>query len=291
MDIKELKYKIEKGILDDSFMVWVATEDNIVVDQYIKAIKENKHLEIKFIDNLTEIPDESFITDSNLYILKTKKWTSEDKHDNCIVICEETKISDAIKFPAVEAWQVIDYVAWLVPGIPDNFLEALIKQYTTNLARFISDMQKLSIFDEASQLHMLEKTIQDGCYDDLSDATVFDLSTALIKKDVQKVSEVLKVKPYIDLTPMHFWTIITNNFKNIIRLQLDPSANAQSLGISDKQAWVIRKYNCGFYSKEQLIKIYKMLCSIENKFKFEELDVDNIIDYIICKVLEVTYLC
>lgn len=291
MDIKELKDKIEKGTLDDSFMVWVATEDNIVVDQYIKAIKENKHLEIKFIDNLNEIPDESFITDPNLYILKTKKWASEDTHDNCIVICEETKNSGAIKFPVIEAWQVIDYVAGLVPGIPDNFLETLIKQYTTNYARFITDMQKLSIFSEDSQLHMLEKTIQDGCYNELSEATVFDLVTALVKKDTQKVAEVLKVKSYIDLTPMHFWTIMTNNFKNIIRLQLDPSANAQSLGISDKQAWVIRKYNCGFYSKEQLIKIYKMLCSIENKFKFEELDVDNIIDYIVCKVLEVTYLC
>ena len=291
MDIKELKYKIEKGTLDDSFMVWIATEDNIVVDQYIKAIKESKHLETKFIDNLNEIPDESFIVDPNLYILKTKKWASEDKHDNCIVICEEAKSPEAIKFPNIESWQVIDYVAYLVPGIPDNFLETLIKQYTSNYARFISDMQKLSIFSEDEQLRMLEKTIQDGCYDELSSVTVFDLTTALIKKDMQKVTEVLKVKPYIDLTPMHFWTIITNNFKNIVRLQLDPSASAQSLGISDKQAWVIKKYNCGFYSKEQLIKIYKMLCSIENKFKFGELDVDNIIDYIVCKVLEVTYLC
>ena len=55
MDIKELKYKIEKGTLDDSFMVWVATEDNIVVDQYIKAIKESKHLETKYIDNSDSI--------------------------------------------------------------------------------------------------------------------------------------------------------------------------------------------------------------------------------------------
>lgn len=291
MEVKDLKYQIEHSTLDNSFMVWVASEDNIVVDQYIKAIKTNKHLVVKFIDNLNEIPDESFIVDPNLYILKTKKWVSEDSHDNCIVICEETKNTDAIRFPNIESWQVIDYVAGLAPGIPDSFLEALIKQYTTNYARFISDITKISIFDEQEQLQVLETTIKEGCYDDLSETTVFDLSTALIKKDTKKVNEVLKVKSYIDLTPMHFWTIITNNFKNIIRLQLDPSANAQSLGISDKQAWVIRKYNCGFYSKEQLIKIYKMLCSIENKFKFEGLEVDDIIDYIVCKILEVNYLC
>lgn len=207
------------------------------------------------------------------------------------MICEESKNKDAVVFPKLERWQVIDYVAPKLPGIPESYLEALITQYTINYARFISDMEKISIFKLDEQLSILEQTVKDGCYDTLSDATVFDLTGALVKKDIKKINEVLKVKPYIDLTPMHFWTIMLNNFKNVIRVQLDPRATAQSLGISDKQLWVIKKYNCGFYSQEQLIKIYKMLCSIENKFKFGELEVEDIIDYIVCKVLEVNYIC
>lgn len=291
MDIKVLKERIENNNLDDSFMIWIATDDNIIVDQYLRAISDLKHLDIKFIESLKDIPEESFIQDLNLYVIHTKKWEDESIHDNCIVICESTKNKNAIEFPKLEDWQAIDYCSPKLPGIPEKYLEVLIKQYASNFARFILDMDKLSCFPKEEQLSVLEETIKDGCYDMLSDATVFDLTTALIKNDKKKIVEVLSVRNYIDLTPMHFWTIITNNFKNIIGIQLDNSVTASKLGISEKQFWVVKKYNCGTYTQEQLIQIYKMLCSIENKFKFESLDMNDLIDYIVCKILEVSYLC
>lgn len=291
MDIKALKERIENNNLDDSFMIWIATDDNIIVDQYLRAISDLKHLDIKFIESLKDIPEESFIQDLNLYVIHTKKWEDENIHDNCIVICESTKNKNAIEFPKLEDWQVIDYCSPKLPGISEKYLEVLIKQYASNFARFILDMDKLACFPKGEQLSMLEETIKEGCYDTLSDATVFDLTTALIKNDRKKVVDVLSVKNYIDLTPMHFWTIITNNFKNIIGIQLDNSVTASKLGISEKQFWVVKKYNCGTYTQEQLILIYKMLCSIENKFKFESLDMNDLIDYIVCKILEVSYLC
>lgn len=289
MDIKVLKDKIEKESIDDLFMVWQVQEDSIIVHQYLKLISEFKHLDIKYIENLNEIQDDSFIKDTNLYVIKTKKWDSSETHNNCIVICDETKNKDAIKFPKLADWQIIDYVIPKVEGIPQAMLEELIKQYAGNFHRFISDMEKISIFKKDDQLMIFEDMLKEGCFDTLSDSTVFDLSNALIKRNTKEVQEVLKVRNYIDLTPMHLWTILLNNFKNIIRIQLDPKTTAESLGISDKQFFVIKKYNCGYYSQSQLIKIYKMLCSIENKFKFEELEVNDIIDYVICKIMGVYY--
>lgn len=289
MDIKSLKEKIETESLDDSFMIWQVQEDSIIVHQYLKLISEFKHLDIKYIESFNEIQEDSFIKDTNLYIIRTKKWEDTTTHDNCIIICDETRSKDVIKFPKLTDWQVIDYVISKVKNVPQSILEELLKQYSGNFHRFISDMEKVSIFKPDEQLMIFEDMIKEGCFDTMSNSTVFDLSNALIKRNTKEVQEVLKVRNYIDLTSMHLWTILLNNFKNIIRIQLEPKTTAEALGISDKQFFVIKKYNCGYYTQSQLIKIYEILCSIENKFKFEELEVNDIIDYVICKIMGVYY--
>ena len=47
----------------------------------------------------------------------------------------------------------------------------------------------------------------------------------------------------------------------------------------------IQKYNCNIYSKDKLIEIMKMLTNIEYMFKFCELSIDNMIDYMVVNIL------
>ena len=76
MDIKELKEKLEKNDLEglNSF-VFVKTDDtsDLIIDQYVTRISKILGLNKKIIEDLNEIPDDSFIIDDNLYILITDK--------------------------------------------------------------------------------------------------------------------------------------------------------------------------------------------------------------------------
>lgn len=284
MDIKSLKTKIENNDLDDSFMLWKCPPGSeLVVSQYLKKIAENKHLVLKYIDSIDEIAGDSFLKDINLYVFLSKKYNEKYNNNNLIVICEETKNTDAIVFPKLEAWQVVDFAKSFLPGVNIETLNELIKGYS-EYQLFISDMEKLAIFDEEDQNYLV-----DNLFDQLSitpTLTVFDLSNALLRHDIKLAREVLKVKDRIDLTPMHLLTILLNNVKKVLDIQLGGNnVRASDLGISDKQFFVIKKYNCGIYSNAKLISIYETLLDIENKFKFKELEVCDIIDYIVCKIL------
>lgn len=284
MDIKSLKAKIENNDLDDSFMLWKCPPGSeLVVSQYLKKIAENKHLVLKYIDSIDEIVGDSFLKDINLYVFLSKKYNEKYNNNNLIVICEETKNTDAIVFPKLETWQVVDFAKSFLPGVNIEMLNELIKGYS-EYQLFISDMEKLAIFDEEDQNYLV-----DDLFDQLSITpalTVFDLSNALLRHDIKLAREVLKVKDRIDLTPMHLLTILLNNVKKVLDIQLGGNnIKASDLGISDKQFFVIKKYNCGIYSNAKLISIYETLLDIENKFKFKELEVCDIIDYIVCKIL------
>lgn len=284
MDIKSLKAKIENNDLDDSFMLWKCPPGSeLVVSQYLRKIAENKHLVLKYIDSIDEIVGDSFLKDINLYVFLSKKYNEKYNNNNLIVICEETKNTDAIVFPKLEAWQVVDFAKSFLPGVNIEMLNELIKGYS-EYQLFISDMEKLAIFDEEDQNYLV-----DDLFDQLSitpTLTVFDLSNALLRHDIKLAREVLKVKDRIDLTPMHLLTILLNNVKKVLDIQLGGNnIKASDLGISDKQFFVIKKYNCGIYSNAKLISIYETLLDIENKFKFKELEVCDIIDYIVCKIL------
>ena len=284
MDIKSLKTKIENNDLDDSFMLWKCPPGSeLVVSQYLRKIAENKHLVLKYIDSIDEIVGDSFLKDINLYVFRAKKYNEKYNNNNLIVICEETKNTDAIVFPKLEAWQVVYFAKSFLPGVNIEMLNELIKGYS-EYQLFISDMEKLAIFDEEDQNYLV-----DDLFDQLSITpvlTVFDLSNALLRHDIKLAREVLKVKDRIDLTPMHLLTILLNNVKKVLDIQLGGNnVRASDLGISDKQFFVIKKYNCGIYSNAKLISIYETLLDIENKFKFKELEICDIINYIVCKIL------
>ena len=63
----------------------------------------------------------------------------------------------------------------------------------------------------------------------------------------------------IDVDAFGLMKILSTNFKKVIDIQLNPKATAESLKMSSKQFWAIKKYSCGYYTREQLISIYTML--------------------------------
>lgn len=285
MDIKELKNKIESKSLDERFMIWIMSNEysNIIADQYLSHISTFWGLSVKRIETINEIPDDSFIEDDNLYVIKTDKWESSDRHDNCVVICNKSK--DGIVFPKLEDWMLIDLALAKVPGLDKQDLEWLITLYNGNYWRFLNDIDRLAVFEKGSQKIMFNQMLDEGQYDTLSSLTIWDLSNAIIKKDMRMIKEVLKVIDYIDVEPLGLAKVLLNNFRNILSIQLNPRCTAKEVNMSDKQFFVVKKYNIGYYSKEQLIKIMEILTNVEYMFKYNELPLSLLIDYLICEIL------
>lgn len=290
MTITELKDKVERGILDlEDTLVWKLADDNslIIAEQYLHMICKSKGLDLKYIDSFKEIPDESFVEDTNLYVIKTDDIDKIEQHCNCIVLCRNTKIKEVTNIPKLEEWQVIDYVCSLVKGVKKVELEWLITQYNGNYMAFLSDMSKLKSIPEVKQQLVYEQMLVDGQFSDHTSLNIWDLSNGIIKRDKKIVAEALKVINAIDVEPLGLVTTLYKGFKNVIDVQLDPRATAESTGMSSKQFYAVSKYNCGHYTKEELVNIFKLLTSVEYQFKYESLDMENIIDYLIVNIMGV----
>ena len=287
MNIKDLKLNIERGTLTDDQMVWKITDKSsyVITEQYIKAISKNKNLELKIIDSLNEIPDSGFIEDNNLYILYSKEFNDEINKNNCIIICEKTSL-DSIKIPKLEKWQLDDYIINKLPGINKNELLWWSSQYGENYFKLLNEVDKIKLFSKGNQGYIYDLLQREGAYDDITPFTIWDLSNAILRRDKEMISKVLEVINYIDIDPIGILTVLYNNFRRVIDIQTNPKAVAQDLGISDKQLYAIKKNNCGYYSRDELIRIFKLLTSLEYKYKFEGLSLNNLIDYLICNILE-----
>ena len=150
------------------------TSSEIIAHQYLNKIADLHHLTVRQIESVNEIPDQSFIEDNNLYIIKTDEWNIPDTHDNCIVICNKTKDGRAIKFPKLESWQVIDFVRSKIDGIDSQVLDNLIERYNGNYWRFINDLDKLSEFNKTEQNLLFKQMIDEHQFDHISNYKIWD---------------------------------------------------------------------------------------------------------------------
>lgn len=290
MDIRELKSSIESKSVPDSFMIFVCSDDTseIITDQYIDLISTYKHLTKKYIQSIDEIQDDGFVIDDNLYIIKTNEWDSQSTHINCIVVCNKSIDSEyAIKIPKLLDWQFKDFISPKVKGLLPEELDYLYSKFSSSdkYRMLLNEVEKISAFDECDQSQILSDMINDRQFKYVTDKTTFDFTNAIITKDINKINQIYAEGDSVDITPMHIWTILTNSFRNIVNIQMNPTCTAKDLNISEKQFFVIKKYNCNIYSNKQLVEIMSMLFNIEHLFKFEELSMDDLIDYMLVNIL------
>ena len=140
---------------------------------------------------------------------------------------------------------------------------------------------------DSQQMVVYEQMLDEGQFSDHTSLNIWDLTNSIIKRDKKVVVEALKVIDHMDVEPLGLVTTLYRGFKNVIDVQLNPKATAESTGMSSKQFYAVSKYNCNKYTKEELVKIFKLLTSIEYEFKFKSLEIDDIIDYVIVNIMGV----
>ena len=190
-----------------------------------------------------------------------------------------------VELPKLEDWQIKDYVYSVAEGANEKSLDRLIDVCGNDIYRINQELNKIKIFTQQERNFTFDKFIEDGIFSDLSTYTIFDFSNAIVKRDRETLRKIYKEIDKIDIEPIGLVTVLLNNFRNIIKIQLANNPTAESCGMKPNQFWAI-KHSCGLYTKEQLLSIFNFLTEIDKKIKTGMIPVDSfLIDYIVINIL------
>ena len=296
MKLQELKYELEhsSNFKDNLFIIFKYSDNDFLAKQYINQIAKLKQLPVVFIDkiefnkskdlfNINETPDQIRIFETNIFELDDVQLFSEQ---NLFVICkkitnEKLFEQNTINLPKLEKWQISDYVYSIANGVPEKDLDYLIELCNYDIYRLEQELKKLKIFDEKEQNYVFQSLKQDDAFNDLSNYSIFNFTNALLKKDKAQLLSIYKEIDRIDIEPVGLITVLYNNLKNIIKIQLARNPSPETTNIDKKQFYAIQKYSCGFYTPQQLIQLFLKITDLDRQFKSGYISVNYIIDYIL----------
>lgn len=295
-DFKQLKDNIEKKNINDNLIVFQCSENSFIADQYVEAISNILDLPISYVDDFNSLfANDLFGFAQADPVLSVFVCTDFDTNKNVsnlknvIIICNKLKceIEDRFvyKVPKLEQWQIKDYVYSVLPGISTKDLDGLLEICKYDIYRIQNEIDKLLIFSEIERQSTYEDFVADDVFSDLSKYTIFDFTNAIIKNDKEKLLSAYKEIKNIDIEPFGVLTVLTNSFRDIIRIQLDPRLTPEQMGILKNKFWAI-KYSCGVYSKDKLLSIYHMLCGLDSSVKQGLMPTEHMIDYIVMNIME-----
>ena len=284
MQLRELKERINKKDSIPFPLIFLASNNDFLVNQYLYSIAKNLSLNIVSISSLKELDDITssvFYENNDLFVFKVDKdmlLKQEDIKNNKVILLAENQIKgsdiDVVKFDKLENWMIEDYAKTLLPGLTVQETTWLCKICNYNIDRVDIECQKLSLFDKKEQENIFELINKENGYCDLNDLNIFNLTNAIIKKDILTIKNIIRDIDNIDIEGTGLVTILLKQFLNIINIQLNNHANAASLNMSEKQFRAV-SYNCNKYSNNKLISIYKFLNDVDYRLKSGLLDISN----------------
>ena len=302
MNLETLQTNIKDKNVTTSFIIFVNNEGNtFLANQYVDAISSVKELKITYVEDYTSlIPDKNDIFGCEvaldtkaLYVYHCNEFDSTDKSlkgiTNLVIICnkvtnEELFKDFIIKMPKLLDWQIKDYAYSMAEGVKTKKLDWLIEMCHEDIYRIHNELSKLMLFNEHERDLIFDMLVEEHTFDDLSTYVIFDLTTALLKKDLKTVCSILEDAEHFDLEPLGLQVLLTNNIKNIISIQLDRTATAERLGMKPGQFYAISK-SCGYYNKEQLLKIFDIVSSADYMMKNGDLSNDKLVEYMVLNML------
>lgn len=296
--LEDLKASIEANKYGYNFLIFIDKDAEFISEQYIHAIKDILHKEINYVDDINQVLKSSTLFGDNeseyLDIVKIDAFDILDNKlfnkNNLIVVCK--KISDEAKsfydkyivnFLKLENWQIKDYLYSMCDGLNDKQLEYILSITNYDIYRLQNEIDRITLFDKSIRSNIFEEFVSEGVLEDLSSYTIFNFTNAILKKDKSALSNIYKELKSMDVEPIGLLTILYNNFRNIIKIQLTSNATPDNTNIPSKQFWAI-KHNCDIYTKQKLIEIFIMLTDLDRKIKTGEISVSLLIDYILVNI-------
>lgn len=295
MDIQELKHSLENNDSLPNVLIFKcdSEDSNFIFHQYIDKYKDNiGYNTIEYIESLSELTSTSLFSNSvsdSIYIYDVKKL--DELYDNikdivwikCKSIPKKLKekyADNIVELPKLESWQIKDFINTNLSGLDEEYIDILYNTYKKDIFRLRLEMQKLMLFDDVNDAY---KSFNDQLYIDSSEYSIFDLSNCILKRDVKTLKKL--DTSILDINTFGLIKILLDNFRYVIDIQLAVNTSPEYVGITPKRFWAIKNNSCGYYSKEELVHIYKFLLTLDSKIKSGYINSSIVIDYIICKIM------
>lgn len=308
MDLQHLKTLVISNITPKGVTILLCKYDDFIPLQYVESYRKNS-VNVKYVDDLSIVTTRvdslfgDYTDDSNtLYVYSCDNLDLSETEinniriatKNVIVICP--KVSDTVQsslsdniivVPKLEKWQIEDLAYSMADGADPDDIAYLLKVCGNDVHRLYNELEKVSLFSEQERKSAVKDFIYDGIFNDLSHYNVFDISTAIVKRDVNTLKNVYSEINNIDCEPIGLVALLLKNFKDVITVQLSSNPSPEKCGMESKKFWAV-KYSCGYYTREQLIKIYEMLTSIDFQIKTGSISTSALVDYMITYIFSIT---
>lgn len=292
MDIRLFKENVLNNSVKPQMYALVYDDNNSIILQYVNHIAQCTNNPITYLNELDDLQDLMSLgdyDDGGIYVLQLDKLTDKIPRSFyklfCFIICKEVTNNDdleTIKFPKVETWQMLDYARVSLKGVNERKIEWLVNLLGNNQLRLENEINKITIFPMNERDAIFDLINNDGGYDDITNLTMFNLVTAISKKNKQEIIDVLEAIKLIDIEPMGLVTSLLKQFKLAIDVKMG-TKDYKGLNISQKQYIAIKKYNP--YTSTELVKAYKLLTNIDYELKIGLLPNEYIVDYVVCNIL------
>lgn len=293
--IESLKFKIEHNEKIITPLIFIRAQAAFLVTQYIEALS-TLYGDVLILDNLQSIYARNNAfgeTHSCLKLFYTDKLDNLDERfktlTNVIIVTDKVSgnvlkdfASNIVIFAPIEDWQIKDYVYSRCDGVNTEKLDWLIQLCNSNLFRLKYEADKIQIFPIAQRKYLFDDFLRDGVFDDLSQYTIFNITDAIQKRDAVELGKILEELSRIDVEQVGVVTVLHNNFEKLIKVWLTNNPTEENTGIKSNQIWAIKKLP-KVWSKEQLIKMFEIICEIDDMYKSGKLPVKNILDYVLIK--------
>lgn len=260
------------------------SDTDTLVDAFNKAasrslLSSNKKL-IVVKDDKSSLSDDKLLNSicksSNYIVLILtnidKRSQFAKQFDNNIVIFD--KMSESILTQA------------LMPqaNIPDNFIKWLIEVCGRDYGRCMMELDKVRIFEPSMHKELFEKFARDGIiYCQIPDC-IFDFSNAVMKRDIKRSYSLWEDLKLRGDSPIQILSILYNNFRNMLLVQLSPNPNKENTGLEDKQINGI-KWNKGKYSDNELMETVLLIGELDTNIKQGIITEEVAMEYFLAKVM------
>jgi DNA polymerase III delta subunit len=261
-------------------LVFIPDKSYFLATQYINKIAKLRNRSVVYINELSSPGMFDVEDDGNLYVFKTEEYKFEFEKKNHIIISKKTDYFDAVKFPEVEQWQIVDYAKSVCSGAEESIIEKLIKS-TNDLYDLDNELHKLTIFDEQIRNSLSVQFYEDNAYYNINSVEVFDFINAVQNKDLKKISYLYNA---YDKDAMSFIGLMYKQVRNMVNCSLQKVPTELNTGLKQNQIYAIKKV-CEKYSKNQILNLFQFLSSLDYRLKSGELPTENLFDYVLVKVL------
>ena len=300
MVLSQLKSDIKEKNLKDSFFLFLCKDgDHFLAEQYSKEISKILNRKISYIDNIDsyitpqislfgEDPVEELL---NIYVCSEFTIVSDKLKfaKNLIIITD--KISPEVnklldysiaEFPKLENWMVQDYAYVKGEGIDKEDINLFLEMCSYNIYRVENELDKLKNFGKTQRKYLFKQMVQEGAFSDLTSYNIFSLTNAIQSRDIPTINKILSSS--MEIEPLALISLLCQNFKKMLLVWFDRNPTPENTGLKSNQILAIRNLPRN-YSKEQLVKTFKFLTSLDLELKKGNLPNDDLTSYMIGKIL------